>query len=374
MPDTLAQACRQGDAIALARVLRRGGSKLDEAVVADADDVPMTPLLLSVVFGTSECMALLVAHRADLNGVSGVQSGTALHVCCTRGYVDAARLLIDAGAAIGPSDGLGRSPLLMSCLSDQPGCAELLLGAKADCEQAMTTHNPGATPLYAAALTGSTRCVGLLCEAGANINAPTRDGATPLMVSCQEGHLQTSMLLSSYGATRPSAGFKGFNPVHGSWPDDLAVRSGNQELVRWLNESAAFCPLHHLEVLTPQRTLALLRSGRFSPVAGGECAAERARKHPSSEAASLILRASAPWSPAQHELWGWQHRAFAFELLKIGYRLRSKLGDAMLDVWLAHVMPHAVTWDLGAEEEDVCPMIVDITPTKSVESLGSCSV
>ena len=46
----------------------------------------------------------------------------------------------------------------------------------------------------------------------------------------------------------------------------------------------------------------------------------------------------------------------------------------MLDVWLAHVMPHAVTWDLGAEEEDVCPMIVDITPTPSVESLGSCSV
>ena len=39
-----------------------------------------------------------------------------------------------------------------------------------------------------------------------------------------------------------------------------------------------------------------------------------------------------------------------------------------------HAQMPDVTWDLGAEEEDVCPMIVDITPTPSVESLGSCSV
>ena len=59
------------------------------------------------------------------------------------------RLLLDSGA-----DVLGRTPLLASCLADSPECAELLLAAGADAEQPMTVHNPGATPLYAAARPG----------------------------------------------------------------------------------------------------------------------------------------------------------------------------------------------------------------------------
>jgi ankyrin repeat protein len=52
-------------------------------------------------------------------------------------------------------------------------------------EQAMTGHNPGATPLYAAACGGSLRCAKLLCEAGAKIDARTQNDASPLLVSCQ---------------------------------------------------------------------------------------------------------------------------------------------------------------------------------------------
>ena len=37
--------------------------------------------------------------------------------------------------------------------------------------------NPGATPLYAAAFAGSYRCVALMCEAGARVNARTANGA-----------------------------------------------------------------------------------------------------------------------------------------------------------------------------------------------------
>ena len=104
-------------------------------------------------------------------------------------------------------------------------------------------------------------------------------------------------------------------------------------------------------MLTAERTRALLRSGRFSPLAGGsECAAERARKQPANPAASMILRASEPWSPAGHELWGSQHRSFAVELLKIGYRLRTRYGGALFDTWLGDVMPRAVVWP--ADDDD----------------------
>ena len=130
-------------------------------------------------------------------------------------------------------------------------------------------------------------------------------------------------------------------------------------------------------MLSPQRTRDLLRSGRYSPVDVGSMGvspAARARKHlsvspraPSHslplltefashwlsasstyESASLILRASAPWSPAAHELWGWQQRARAVELLKVGYQLRDRYRcvDAILDVWIAHVLPLCVTWDM----------------------------
>ena len=160
-----------------------------------------------------------------------------------------------------------------------------------------------------------------------------------MLVSCQQGHLEVSMLLSSYGASRVPHAFKRQIPPSGSWALDLAKRSGNQELVSWLQESATFGPLQHVEVLTPKRTLALLRSGA-SPLDGGSISpSERARKHPESPSASLILRAGAPWSPASHELWGPQQRAFAVELLKIGYRLSKEHHRALLDVWVENVLP-----------------------------------
>lgn len=349
--ETLIEACREGDAASVRRILRRGGSQLDivtsSSTTSSDVSVSATPLMMSIIQDHEECVRLLLAAHANPSVACGKHEETALHVCCARGKIDYARLLIDAGADIGASDVLGRSPLLMSCLCDHPECTELMIKARAEIEQSMVKHNPGATPLYAAALAGSLRSVALLCDAGANVDAKNHDGATPMMVSSQQGHLKTCMLLSSYGASRERTVFKGCVPTTGTWAEDLAIRSGNEELVCWLRESKSFGPLHHIEVLTPQRTLALLRSGRFSPLEGGSsCPAARAHTYPANESASLILQASEPWSPAAHELWGRQHRAFAVELLRIGYRLRAKYGDALFDAWVTHVMPHSVSWEV----------------------------
>ena len=343
---TLASACERGDTDEVARLLGEG-VPANAVNVQLPDGTRVTPLLVAIMNNHAACAQLLISAHAALNAACGPDSESALHVCCARGHADGARVLIEAGAELGPADALGRSPLFMSCLSGKPDLTALLLKAGADYEQPMTKHNPGATPLYAAALSGSTRCVSLLCEAGADVEARTADGASPIMVSCQHGHLGTAMLLSSYGASRRRTAFHGCFPVSGTWAEDLAMRSGNTELVDWLRLSAAFCPLHHLEVLTPQRTVALLRSGRFSPHGGTGSPAERARTLPCNPSAAIVLQASAPWSPSTHHLWGWQHRALAVELLKIGYALRGARAhdNALLDVWTFHVMPHVVTWD-----------------------------
>ena len=68
-----------------------------------------------------------------------------------------------------------------------------------------------------------------------------------------------------------------------------------------------------------------------------------------SEHASDAMRA-APWSPARHPLWTAPDRAKAYELLKIGHLLSRTLDNdsaqgALLDVWVAHIMPQAMASD-----------------------------
>ena len=307
----------------------------------------MTHVMLAVVHNRPKILRLLLDSGADvlLDAACGRDYETALHVACSRGCVELARMLLEAKANPSATDVLGRTPLLASCLADSPECAELLLAAGADAEQPMTVHNPGATPLYAAACAGSVRCACLLCEeAGAKVDARTSNDASPMLVCCQDGHLEVAQLLSSYGASRdPIFAFcvPCGSEVRADGPILRAIMGPNQHAIptsyfpsrrprssprRMGTPSSSrappvveYPPLLHIEALTPQRTTALLRGGA-SPVErhGGVTAAELAAKLPASEAGRLILRAAAPWSPADHELWGAKARARASALLKLG--------------------------------------------------------
>ena len=60
----------------------------------------------------------------------------------------------------------------------------------------------GMTPLCAASLNGSLKCVSLLIEAGANKDqgSLTHDGSTPLYIAAHEGHLAVVRFLVESGA------------------------------------------------------------------------------------------------------------------------------------------------------------------------------
>jgi hypothetical protein len=68
--------------------------------------------------------------------------------------------------------------------------------------------------------------------------------------------------------------------------------------------------------------------------------------------AALIARAAAPWSPATHGLFPAGARAHAVALLRVGWLLARHVQGAssaahevemaFRDVWLGHVMPHAI--------------------------------
>jgi ankyrin repeat protein len=176
---------------------------------------------------------------------------------------------VAAGAELNVGDTLGRSPLFISALAAQPACTALMLAARADAEQMMTSHNVGSTPLYAAALAGSTACVGLLCEASVDVNVQTGDGASAMIVASQYGHLKATQLLSSYGASRQRSAFRGCLPRCGSWVEELAKRSGNEELVRSDGSHTVPSTLHCIRVHYPHCSVCTVRAaGALAPAVG----------------------------------------------------------------------------------------------------------
>ena len=138
--------------------------------------------------------------------------------------------------------------------------------------------------------------------------------ATPLSIACHNGHLEVAKLLSSYGASRAATPF--------GTPEEVATEEGHADLAAWLVASRGWTPLAHLETLTAARALSLLRSGAslhegeptpLQRAAGGE-----------GEAAALIRRAAAPWSPASHSLFPAAARARAALLVLSLYEIHER--------------------------------------------------
>jgi ankyrin repeat protein len=61
-------------------------------------------------------------------------------------------------------------------------------------------NNNGATPLHVAAQQGHLAVVKYLQERGANIEAADKQGTTPLMIATQNGHSEVAQFLVEQGA------------------------------------------------------------------------------------------------------------------------------------------------------------------------------
>ena len=213
----LGAAIQEGDEALVASLLAKGVDIEASGLVSPQDGTLVSPLMFAAFNNRKSCAALLLRAGAKQDRTFGTSQITPLLVCVSRGNVETAKVLIDAGADLGQADAHGRSPLFISCLMNHPGCSALLLDAGADVEQAMTSINPGATALYGAVQGNrcdccSFHCASLLLEAGAIVDARTVQGATPMMVACQHGRHGLAMLLSSYGASALPRSLRGQPP------------------------------------------------------------------------------------------------------------------------------------------------------------------
>ena len=136
------------------------------------------------------------------------------------------------------------------------------------------------------------------------------------------------------------------------------------ECAQWLADTRRWSsPLHHFELLSLERVRALLvggadvhaaDGGADAPTPLGLATARLLRG--ADDRAALIVAAASPWSPATHALFPAAAKARAVALLRLGWLLARQLQaddaseaegafeveGAFRDVWLGHVMPHAI--------------------------------
>ncbi|XP_049459255.1 ankyrin repeat and SOCS box protein 4 isoform X1 [Epinephelus fuscoguttatus] len=134
-----------------------------------------TPLHVACEVSNSECVALLLAHRAKVNSLS-LSGHTALHYCITRESVDCAKQLILKGANV-----------------NEP-----------------SNNNEEVTPLHTAARFGVPELAALYLAHGASVNAVNSLQETALMTACfwafdakeqtysQDHHLVCRLLLDHH--------------------------------------------------------------------------------------------------------------------------------------------------------------------------------
>ena len=175
----LAEAVKLADARMVTMLLDAG------AGVDRADESGQTALMLSIKTGELPIVEMLVKAGANVNAVEEFQHQTPLMwaVTASKHAAEMTKLLLSKGANV------KARALYMDWpnqLSSEPRAQYRPVG--------------GLTALLYAARNGCAGCVEALIGAGADVNVPTPEGVTPLMVSLDNDHNDVAALLLDRGA------------------------------------------------------------------------------------------------------------------------------------------------------------------------------
>ncbi len=249
----LAEAAKLGD-VKLVKALLDAGAKPN---AANADDE--TAFMLAVKTGELPVVQLMLAGGANVNAVEKFRKQTPLMyaVAAPKNAAEMTRLLLAKGANV-------KARALYtdwdSQISSEP--------------RAQYRATGGLTPLAYAARSGCVGCVEAIIAAGADLNIPTPEGVTPLMIALDNEHNAAAKLLLDRGANphlwdwwgrtalyiavdrkAPSAGGRG-----GRGAPVQAAGAGSLEIINALL-AAGVDPSPELNMHRPSRGG---NSGRFS--------------------------------------------------------------------------------------------------------------
>ncbi len=175
----LTEAARQLDA-RLVKMLLDAGAKVD-AANPDGE----TALMMAIKGGDLPVVQMLVNSGANVNTVEEFHSQTPLMYAAAsnRNAAEMVKLLLSKGADVKPRAKYSDWP---SQITSEPRAQYRPVG--------------GLTALLYAARSGCYDCVDELIAAGTDVNVPTPEGITPLMIALDNQHNEVAKLLMDKGA------------------------------------------------------------------------------------------------------------------------------------------------------------------------------
>ncbi len=187
-----------------------------EADPAVKNNYGAAPLSEAVRIANARLVGMLLEAGADPEAVNA-DGQTALMLAASTGVVEVAELLLDAGANVNAVEQWrGQTALMWAAANAHGPMAKLLIehGANVSLRASSTdwgsqiTSEPraqyrpvgGLTPLLYAARSGCELCITALLDAGADIDFPTPEGITPLMIAIDNYRYDAAKLLLARGA------------------------------------------------------------------------------------------------------------------------------------------------------------------------------
>jgi ankyrin repeat protein len=199
-------AAHWNDVATAADLLQRGANP------NAANDYGVTPLILAATNGSAEMIKALLKAGADPN-VALATGQTPLMTAARTGNVAAVEALLGAGAAVEAKHATKAQTALMWAIAEHHKDAARALidrGANIDARTAA-----GFTPLLFAAREGDFDTSRLLLAKGVDINESSSEGVTPLLAAIVRGHVDLAFFLLEHGAKPDgNAAVAGYTPLH----------------------------------------------------------------------------------------------------------------------------------------------------------------
>lgn len=236
------------------------------ADINQANRSGMNPLLIAAMTGDEEAVKGLVERGANVNFV-GQYAATPLMRAAQGGHLNVVKYLIEAGADLQASNNVGTNALYNAVTSAHPetvsfllsqgistkgilghSCAcfwvedegfadavQLLVDAGVDLEERVGLNQ--GTALHAACRSGHTVIVKLLIDAGANVNASDKTGATPLFHAAGSGHIGCIRALIDADADASIRDKQGYTALR------VARQQGHHAAAGLLRKRTKACPV-----------------------------------------------------------------------------------------------------------------------------------